>query len=534
MKKNGHSLQQTGLLQWLYNNANSNFHETKVGQRFNHLPKCALVHAFSCSNECENRYLKKGREELVSSVVYVATSVIQVSQESEKQKSVKQIMNDLDARDIDLISSSNDSITLQFALADDQVKIFEDNGCCLNNMNHLDLIHVRSNPSAKDAMTEIKKINDEYSTTFNENKKEARILSHLPFKAQILNRNKGHSHISFSQLFNLVEQLQNGSIRSQIQQQLLSSPSFLYKQEFINHSHLNLGNELGLGKPDEETPTHKPDEEVRDEETPTCLVGPRKGKNLQALQQSTTAPVSEPVRRSKRKHPGMSSGSVSTSRVAGCRVDNNSSAELPTTNPESLEFPLRSTAVQWDCAFVNPFNTFKLLDHSEILSKLGTRMNPLVGHLGMLKYAMDNAGYTTSRVLKGITFDALDEFIQFASAPIFLTIESSYTGHCVKYKHIIGVIPVIKEQLKGQHHSHIVDGSYGLKTFPFTENNLIWCCGGCTSARISEFVGFIPGRKLAERDGLTKTSREQLVAFMEGLKVLMGSKKGELVIDGNR
>ena len=251
---------------------------------------------------------------------------------------------------------------------------------------------------------------------------------------------------------------------------------------------------------------------------------------MQALQQQQRdKPVTRrsqrdtPVtRRSPRKQPGMSPGSVSTSRVAGCRV-NNSSAKLPETTPESLEVLLSSTTNQWDCAFVNPYNTLNVLKHTVIIPTLGSSKHPYAKDLRMLNHAMVSAGYITSGVLKEITFAGLDKFMRVASVPIFLSIKSRYT--CVEYTHIIGVIPV----MKGQHHSHIVDGSFGLKTFPFTENNLIWCCGGCISAKISEFIAFIPGKKLARREDMALRPKKQMVHFWNELAILEKSEKGQLV-----
>ncbi len=63
-----------GLLPYIMNSkTQSNCH---LQQKYREYPPASWPHAFSCANRCQNKYIKEGREDKCSSIIYIAESWI--------------------------------------------------------------------------------------------------------------------------------------------------------------------------------------------------------------------------------------------------------------------------------------------------------------------------------------------------------------------------------------------------------------------------------------------------------------------------
>jgi hypothetical protein len=76
---------------------------------------------------------------------------------------------------------------------------------------------------------------------------------------------------------------------------------------------------------------------------------------------------------------------------------------------------------------------------------------------------------------------------------MLIVLNISYSGNQTR-RHLIGIVPSVMIDNKSE--MHIVDGyNKDLKSFPLNEENLNWCCSGCTSYFIEQLVFFTPGKK---------------------------------------
>ncbi len=73
-KRLGPLLHFWGLLPYIMNSRTQN--DCPLEQKYREYPPASWPHAFSCANQCQNKYSKKGREDKCSSIIYIAESWI--------------------------------------------------------------------------------------------------------------------------------------------------------------------------------------------------------------------------------------------------------------------------------------------------------------------------------------------------------------------------------------------------------------------------------------------------------------------------
>ena len=92
-----------------------------------------------------------------------------------------------------------------------------------------------------------------------------------------------------------------------------------------------------------------------------------------------------------------------------------------------------------------------------------------------------------------LKFNELAKIINSAKVPMLIVLNINYSGSQSR-RHLIGIVP--SRMIDNKTEMHIVDGyNTDQKSVPLNEDNLLWCCSGCISFFVEQFVLFTPGEK---------------------------------------
>jgi hypothetical protein len=147
----------------------------------------------------------------------------------------------------------------------------------------------------------------------------------------------------------------------------------------------------------------------------------------------------------------------------------------------------------------NTLNTIYALGHNPLFkeSTIQAYKTPTTAsnndfHFNFVFNELSNEhGYTTA-VSKFLTkdnslkFNELEQCINSAKVPMLIVLNINYSGDQFR-RHLIGIVPSVVIGNKTE--KHIVDRyNTNLKSFPLNEENLRWCCSGCISFFVEQFV----------------------------------------------
>jgi hypothetical protein len=92
-----------------------------------------------------------------------------------------------------------------------------------------------------------------------------------------------------------------------------------------------------------------------------------------------------------------------------------------------------------------------------------------------------------------LKFNKLAKIIISAKVPMLIVLNINYIGSQSR-RHLIGIVP--SRMIDNKTEMHFVDGyNTDQKSLPLNEENLLWCCSGCNSFFVEQFVLFTPGKK---------------------------------------
>jgi hypothetical protein len=187
----------------------------------------------------------------------------------------------------------------------------------------------------------------------------------------------------------------------------------------------------------------------------------------------------------------------------GCRFERENEIN-PKSNKFSHNLRLQLSANNLNCLGGNTLNTIYALGHHMLLgeSKMEAYKSPTTSndlHFTTVVNELSNDLHYSIALSKLMTKDnspklnELAKIINSAKVPMLIVLNITYSGGQLR-KHLIGIVPSVMIDNKSE--MHIVDGyNTDRKSVPFNEENVKWCCSGCTSYFIEQFVLFTPGKK---------------------------------------
>ena len=460
----------TGLLPYLMNKKNKNS-ECKLTNVYNTYPPASWTYACACANK------------LIDSVVYIAeTHIKSIHYDTliwiRKQKDIIELREET--------IEGVDFHVFQFVLSDDMVRLY------FNSIKLLNLEHKQRTPVSKRMRAEIRLNSDSYKSKHEHN---ITVTSTYPFRAKETstsnNRSNNNDVMKWMDVRLLIDSIYGGDTSKVcLLTQLLSSPCF------IETGILYTKDSTCQGCPKEsETST----QEHSIEEQPHTVVG---GGNHPA---SVGVGV-ESRCSSKRNHDSVSHpankkpGSINTKPSPGYRLESKTEV-YPRSNNHSHKLIQKLSTISWNCLYGNTHNTMHALGHGIIFKKITTpeTLDNNNNFSTLVQKLNKQCGYciALSRLMTkndSLKFKELEKCINKEKVPTLIILNMTYSGNQSR-RHLIGIVPSVMIDNKTE--MHIVDGyNKEQKSFPLNEDNFKWCCSGCVSYFIEQFVFFTPGKQI--------------------------------------
>ena len=477
----------TGLLPHLMNkkNKDSKCELTKVYAEY---PPASWPYALICANKS------------IGSVVYIGRTHIK----SKFTDTLKWIRAQKDIIELNEETIDNETVyVFEFVLGDDMVDLYSENLTKLQ--------HNVCTPISKKLRCEIRSNINTYQNNHN---CEVAVKSTFPFRASATNPPNNRinkKELGWMDILWLIYSIHGGdSYKGCLLRQLLSSPCYIG----VNNKYTTDETCIGCGSLQESKTiiTKQPtvvtearieggnlkSETIITQPPPLVVTKSRiEGFNLRSKKRGldfVKNSLNKDVQ-SKRPRPGL----IDTKCAPGCRMDSQDK-EYPRTNHHSHVLSVSLSNFKWNCLIGNTHNTIHALGHDLLFQSEKTPdafgneiyFSPLVHKLcNEYLYCIALSRLMTKD--NSLKFEELEECINSAKVPSLIILNMTYSGGQTR-RHLIGIVPSVTIDNKTE--MHIVDGYHkDLKSFPLNEENLKWCCSGCISYFIEQFVFFTPGAK---------------------------------------
>ena len=488
----------TGLLPYLMNKKNQN-NDCELTKAYNTYPPASWTYACMCANK------------YINSVVYIAEVYIS-SKHTDTLKWIR--------KQRDIIELKEETIekklfhVFQFVIGDDMVSLYS---IFLKKLKH----NIRT-PVTKGMKCAIKSNINKYKLNHEH---DIMVTSTFPFRAQdtlIFNTRSNKRFLEWMHVRLLIDSIHgHDTSKGYLLTQLLSSPCYIetglkytrdstcqgcpeesetstLEQSIQEQPPTVVQAIIRGGNPDGvESETSTQEQSIDIEEHPTTFEG---GGNLPA-----SVGVGEESRRSSKwKHDSVSNpsnkkpGSISTKATPGCRMESKTEV-YPRSNNHSHNLIVKLSSIGWNCLYGNTHNTMHALGHGKMFTNITTPATlDNNNYFSTLVSILNNQGYciALSRLMtndNSLKFKELDKCINSAKVPSLIILNITYSGNQSR-QHLIGIVPSV--MIDNRTEMHIVDGyNKDLKSFPLNEENLNWCCSGCVSFFIEQFLFFTPGKQ---------------------------------------
>jgi len=485
--KHFHNFHWTGLLPYLMNQKNkkSDCELTKVYKDY---PPASYPYAFMGVNRS------------IESVVYIGETHIK----SKFTDTLKWLRAQKDIIELEEETIENETVyVFQFVLGDYMVYLYSE--------YLLQLKHNQRTPISKKLRCAIRSNVNSYQFKHN---CEVTVKSTFPFRAIATNplNDGSKKELEWMDILWLIYSIHGGdSYKGCLLRQLLSSPCYIdvgtkytTNTTCIGCGSLNESETISTEQPAVVTEgiiggsnlhssgSLKESETVMEKQPTTVVIQGRTGLRKRVLEIDKNSPSEEDE--SKRTRPGR----ISIKCTPGCRMDSQDRV-YPRSNYHSHKLPISLSSFKLNCLIGNTHNTMDALGHGnmfewETLDALSNESYfcSLVHKLGHeYQYCIALSRLMTKD--NSLKFEELEECINSAKVPTLIILNMTYSGGQFR-QHLIGIVPSVTIDNKTE--MHIVDGYHkDLKSFPLNEENLKWCCSGCISYFIEQFVFFTPGRR---------------------------------------
>jgi len=532
----------SGLLPYLMNLKTQT--ECPLQKKYSEYPQASWSHAFSCANQCRNKYSEAGRKEKCSPIIYIADSFLSISDCNEDF--MRWVKNQPDIHVYDGYGTQKGKgYNFQFVLNEKMHSIF-------------DPLPSDNNKRAKVEKGTKSKLQNAFGKYTKERTHRIRVLSTLPYVA-IDSYNGDDQKLQLMDVMSYLSLVYGETDEFGIKRQLMSSSCFekdkayyAYEegQEDESDSKEVIENEDGPNlrfKYEEEQSKSQQESKqqqnrsrgkvLRDvaESAKTSQVSTRsRGEGSIAISKSQQRSigmkkqdrsrgkvlrnVAKIAKSSQVLTRSRGQGSIAISRQTrtatgknreiGCRFE--SDRNIPETLPESISFMIEVSSQKWNCLLGNAINTIVALGHLPLISgplgkntvltdALQTTSLPRTQRVNFatVLYCLLAHGYkTTISEKKSFDFSFLHNYANQSQTPMLVLLRMQYPQKIVKF-HVIGIVPV---RIDNEVHMHIVEGCHpNKKTIPLNEPNFTWCCGECDSYSVDQFVAFEPGKKAATK-----------------------------------
>ena len=484
----------TGLLPHLMNKKNQN-NDCELTKAYNAYPPASWIYACMCAN----KYIKS---EVYIAEVHISPKHTDTLKWIRKQRDIIELKEDtIDKKHVHVF---------QFVLGDDMVSLYS---FFLKSLKH----NVRT-PVTKQMKCAIKSNTNSYKYNHEHN---VMVTSTSPFRAQdiLISTDRNKKILDWMHVRWLIDSIHgHDTSKGYLLTQLLSSPCFIetglkYTRDStcqgcpkesetstLEQSIQEQPTTIQGGNPDVvESETYTQEQSIDIEEHPTTSEG---GGNLPA-----SVGVGEESRRSSKckhdisvsnpsnKKPGL----INTKATPGCRMESKTEV-YPRPNNHSHNLAVKLSPKGWNCLYGNTHNTMHALGHGKMFTNKITTPATLDNnnYFSTLVSILRKQGYCVafSRLMtndNSLKFKELDKCINSAKVPSLIILNITYSGNQSR-RHLIGIVPSVMIDKRTE--MHIVDGyNKDLKSFPLNEENLNWCCSGCVSFFIEQFVFFTPGKQ---------------------------------------
>ena len=476
----------TGLLPYLMNQKNKKS-ECKLTNVYKEYPPASWPYALMCVNKS------------IGSVVYIGETHIK----SKFTDTLKWLRAQKDIIELEEETNENETVyVFQFVLGDYMVELYSE--------YLLQSQHNERTLTSKALRCAIRTNVMSYQHRHN---CEVTVKSTFPFRASATNplNNGSKKDLEWMDILWLIYSIHGGdSYKGCLLRQLLSSPCYIdvgtkytTNRTCIGCGSLNESETISTEQPAVVTGgilggsnlhssgSLKAETVMKKQPTKVVIQG-RSGLRKRGLVIDKNSPSEEDE--SKRTRPGR----ISIKFTPGCRMDSQDRV-YPRSNHHSHNLPISLSSLKWNCLIGNTHNTMDALGHGnmfewETLDALSNEsyfcsLVDKLGHEYLYCIALSRL-MTKDNSLK---FEELEECINSAKVPTLIILNMTYSGGQFR-QHLIGIVPSVTIDNKTE--MHIVDGYHkDLKSFPLNEENLKWCCSGCISYFIEQFVFFTPGRR---------------------------------------
>ena len=479
----------TGLLPYLMNQKNKKS-ECKLTNVYKEYPPASWPYALMCVNKS------------IRSVVYIGETHIK----SKFTDTLKWLRAQKDIIELEEETIENETVyVFQFVLGDYMVDLYSE---YLQQSQHNE-----RTPTSKALRCAIRTNIISYQHRHN---CEVTVKSTFPFRASATNplNNGSKKELEWMDILWLIYSIHGGdSYKGCLLRQLLSSPCYIdvgtkytTNATCIGCGSLNESETISTEQPAVVTKgilggsnlhssgslKESESETVMKKQPTTVVIQGRTGLRKRRLEIDKNSPSEEDE--SKRTRPGR----ISIKCTPGCRMDSQDRV-YPRSNHHSHNLPISLSSLKWNCLIGNTHNTMDALGHGnmfewETLDALSNEsyfcsLVDKLGHEYLYCIALSRL-MTKDNSLK---LEELEECINSAKVPALIILNMTYSGGQFR-QHLIGIVPSVTIDNKTE--MHIVDGYHkDLKSFPLNEENLKWCCSGCISYFIEQFVFFTPGRR---------------------------------------
>ena len=478
----------TGLLPYLMNQKKKN-NECKLTNVYTEYPPASWPYALMCVNKS------------IRSVVYIGETHIK----SKFTDTLKWLRAQKDIIELEEETIENETVyVFQFVLGDRMVDLYSE---YLQQLQHN-----QRTPISKTLRCVIRSNVISYQHRHN---CEVTVKSTFPFRASATNplNNGSKKELEWMDILWLIYSIHGGdSYKGYLLRQLLSSPCYIdvgtkytTNATCIGCGSLNESETISTEQPAVVTEgilggsnlhssgSLKESETVMKKQRTTVVILGRTGLRKRGLEIDKNSQSEEDE--SKRHRPGK----IIIKCTPGCRMDSQDRV-YPRSNHHSHNLPISLSSFKWNCLIGNTHNTMYALGHGNMFKSEET------------PDALSDENYFCSLVHKlcheylycialsrlmtkdnSLKFEELEECINSAKVPTLIILNMTYSGGQTR-QHLIGIVPSVTIDNKTE--MHIIDGYHkDLKSFPLNEDNLKWCCSGCISYFIEQFVFFTPGRR---------------------------------------
>jgi hypothetical protein len=390
-------------------------------RKYREYPPASWPHAFSCANQCQNKYSKEGREDKCSSIIYIAESLILFNECN--PDFLKWVENQPDIYNLGADEGQN---KFQFVRNEKMHSFFAPLPDANNKRVTL----------SKETKKKLKNAFGNYTATYMH---RISLITTLPYVAKdSLRKDK---KIDFMDVISILSLVYGDSPEYGLKRQLLSSSCFARDEVLIGYE------EDQENKKEQEEPIKDnefEEESVLDFNTQKASSSPqhKRGKVLRNIEQlnlrsrvansrpkrnlggtvnidanlkSLTQKDSTLIAYSRPRRIG-AVGTVSTMQKAmGCRFE--SDQTIPETLTESVHFVVKVSTKKWNCLLQNTMNTIGALGHLPLLCSAkkntvltralsSTRLtDTLTVNLLTISFALLSHGYSTAITRNGLNLD---------------------------------------------------------------------------------------------------------------------------------